>query len=58
LQIHDELVFEVPWDRMIEAFRFVKECMEQKPFEKFDVPIVAEAAVGDNFGELAELEEE
>jgi DNA polymerase-1 len=56
LQIHDELVFEVPEDKVNDAVRFIKECMEAKPFPEFDVPIVAEASVGRNFGEMKELE--
>jgi DNA polymerase-1 len=56
LQIHDELVFEVPEDKVNDAVRFIKECMEAKPFPEFDVPIVAEAAVGVSFGDLKELE--
>jgi DNA polymerase-1 len=55
LQIHDELVFEVPVARLEEAVRFVKSCMEQRPFETFDVPIVAESTAGPRFGELEEL---
>jgi DNA polymerase-1 len=30
--------------------------MEERSFNEFDVPIVAEAAVGARFGELKELE--
>lgn len=56
LQIHDELVFEVPEDRVREAAAFVKACMEARPFKEFDVPILAEAAAGERFGELKELE--
>jgi DNA polymerase-1 len=56
LQIHDELVFEVPEDKVNDAVRFIKECMEAKPFPEFDVPIVAEAAGGASFGDLKELE--
>jgi DNA polymerase-1 len=55
LQIHDELVFEVPEDRVREAAVFIKACMEERPFEEFDVPIVAEAAFGVRFGELEEI---
>ena len=58
LQIHDELVFEVPEDRVREAASFIKACMEARPFEEFDVPIVAEAAAGERFGELKEITEE
>jgi DNA polymerase-1 len=56
LQIHDELVFELPEDRVREAAVFIKACMEERPFEEFDVPIVAEAAAGERFGELKEIE--
>lgn len=57
LQIHDELVFELPADRLDEAVAFVKECMEQQPYPEFDVPIVAEASVGPRFGKMEELED-
>lgn len=56
LQIHDELVFELPEDRVLEAVSFIRACMEEQPFPEFDVPIVAEAAVGLRFGEMKELE--
>lgn len=55
LQIHDELVFEIPADKLDEAVSFVKKCMEVQPFPEFDVPIIAEAAYGANFGELKEM---
>ena len=54
LQIHDELVFELPEARLEEAIRFVRGCMEAQPFPAFDVPILAEAAAGENFGDMAE----
>lgn len=54
LQIHDELVFELPEDRVMEAEAFVKECMEAQPYPEFDVPIVAEASVGPRFGKMEE----
>ena len=56
LQIHDELVFEVPGGRVAEATAFIRQCMEAQPFPEFDVPIIAEAAVGPRFGELKEVE--
>jgi len=55
LQIHDELVFEVPEDKIGEAVSFIKACMEAQPFPQFDVPIVAEASVGPTFGDMAEM---
>jgi len=57
LQIHDELVFELPEDKVDEAVVFIKECMETQPFPEFDVPIVAEASIGRNFGEMKEMED-
>lgn len=61
LQIHDELVFELPEDKVDEAISFIKQCMEVQPFDglgvvsDFDVPIIAEAAVGIRFGEMKEM---
>lgn len=57
LQIHDELVFELPSDRLDEAVAFVKKCMEQQPYPDFDVPIVAEASAGSRFGKMKEPED-
>ena len=56
LQIHDELVFELPAERLDEAVAFIRACMEQQPFPEFDVPIVAEAACGTDFGYMTEIE--
>lgn len=56
LQIHDELMFELPEDKLTEAVEFVKSCMETQPFDDFDIPLVAEAAVGTRFGSLKEME--
>jgi DNA polymerase-1 len=56
LQIHDELVFELPTDRITEAVAFIKACMEAQPFPEFDLPIIADAAVGARFGEMKEVE--
>ena len=55
LQVHDELVFELPHGKVSEAVSFIKECMEAQPFEAFDVPISADAAVGLRFGEMEDL---
>lgn len=56
LQVHDELVFELPIERINEAVNFIQDCMEQQPFPDFDVPLVAEGAVGKTFGTLKDLE--
>ncbi|MBT9132087.1 MAG: hypothetical protein DDT33_00597 [Firmicutes bacterium] len=58
LQVHDELVFELPAEKLAEAVAFIKAGMEAQPFETFDVPIVTEAAVGKSYGTLEELEDE
>jgi DNA polymerase-1 len=54
-QIHDELVFEVPKNRLKESIFFIKNCMEAQPFEEFSVPITTEISVGHRFGELHEM---
>ena len=56
LQIHDELVFEVPENRLNEAVAFIRECMEAQPFPELDVPLVAEASFGPDFGHMKEME--
>lgn len=56
LQIHDEIIFQLPEEKVHEAIAFIKECMEAQPFPEFDVPIIAEASVGANFGEMKEME--
>lgn len=56
LQIHDELVFEVPVNKVSEAAVFIQKCMETQPFPEFDVPITAEGSVGVNFSEMKEIE--
>lgn len=57
LQIHDELTFIIPEDRLDEAVAFVKECMQAKPFEEFNLPLIAEASAGRTFGTLKELDD-
>ena len=50
LQVHDELIFEVPETELDKATRLVKEVMEGA--YELSVPLVTEARVGDNWGEL------
>ncbi|OUP75301.1 hypothetical protein B5F08_11335 [Anaeromassilibacillus sp. An172] len=57
LQIHDELTFIVPEDKLKEAVIFIKGCMEAKPFEEFNLPLIAEASAGKTFGTMEELED-
>lgn len=55
LQIHDELVFIVPNEKINESISFIKQCMEQQPFPEFDIPLIAEAAAGSDFGHLQDI---
>jgi len=57
LQIHDELVFELPQERLEESVDFIRGCMERQPFPTFDVPILAEAAYGTDFGHMTEIDQ-
>ncbi|MCD7801912.1 MAG: bifunctional 3'-5' exonuclease/DNA polymerase [Clostridiales bacterium] len=57
LQIHDELTFIIPEDRLSEAVDFVRACMEEQPFPEFDLPLIAEASAGHTFGNMEELED-
>lgn len=52
LQIHDELVFEVPKDRIDGFFGAVMPVLQQEPCPGFKVPIIVEAKRGERFGEL------
>ena len=56
LQIHDELTFIIPKERLGDAVSFIRGCMEQKPFQEFDLPLVAEASAGPDFGHMEELD--
>lgn len=57
LQIHDELTFIIPEDRLKEAVAFIRACMEEKPFPEFDLPLIAEASAEPTFGMMEELED-
>lgn len=57
LQIHDELTFIIPEDRLKETVAFIRTCMEEKPFPEFDLPLIAEASAGPTFGMMEELED-
>ncbi|MFA5197413.1 MAG: DNA polymerase I [Patescibacteria group bacterium] len=49
LQVHDELVFEVPDMEVAKVTPFIKEKMEN--VVKLDVPVIVEIGVGKNWGE-------
>jgi len=50
LQVHDELVFEVPEKDLEKVAKLVKDTMEK--IIKLKVPIIAEIKVGNSWGEL------
>jgi DNA polymerase-1 len=47
LQVHDELVFEAPFDEVEQVRKLAKAEMEN--VQKFDVPLLVEVGVGDNW---------
>ena len=53
LQVHDELVFEVPDDQVEAAIPVIRRVMETapQPMVELKVPLVADAGVGDNWEE-------
>jgi hypothetical protein len=55
IQIHDELVFEVPEGRIGWFVRRMRQVLELPPTPDFRVPIVVEPKVGLRFGELREV---
>jgi DNA polymerase-1 len=50
LQVHDELLFEVPLDETAEVEKLVREAMEG--VAKLEVPLVADLAFGENWRDL------
>lgn len=55
--VHDSIVFDVWLPELQDVFNFVKTTMESvhKPFIDTDVPIVAEAELGDAYGSIYEI---
>jgi DNA polymerase-1 len=49
MQVHDELIFETPKQSSEEVLQLVKKMMEEAV--KLDIPLIAEAAIGDNWNE-------
>lgn len=54
LQVHDELIFEVPLEEIDQATRLVKSLMESA--FPLSVPLVTEAKIGNNWGELTVID--
>lgn len=50
LQVHDELVFEVPGKAVKKVVKFIKEKMEG--VFKLKVPLIVDVEIGDNWGEM------
>ena len=56
LSVHDSLVFYIPDEKIDEAVTLIKACMEVPlPIEGFDVPIIAEASTGKDYGSMEEI---
>lgn len=53
--LHDEVNISVPEDEALSAMTYLKEVMNR---DRFDVPMLSEGFIGDNFGELNALESE
>ncbi len=54
LQVHDELIFEVPLEEIDQATRLVKSLMDAA--FPLSVPLVTEAKIGNNWGELSVID--
>jgi DNA polymerase I len=52
LQVHDELLFEVPQGECTQAVKRIKAIMERSPTPDFDIPLLVDAEVGPSYGEL------
>jgi hypothetical protein len=56
LQVHDELVFEVP-DQVLSRFmRTMRKTLQEKPTADFAVPVLVETKRGKAFGDLEEVD--
>lgn len=53
VQVHDELLFEVPADHISAECRIIRQCMEQAV--ALSVPLIAEIAAGRNWNDLVEV---
>ena len=53
LQVHDELIFEVPIDEIDKTTALIKETMEKacEPILQLSVPLIVDAGVGNNWSE-------
>ena len=56
LQIHDELLFEVPEQRASVFMRTMKRILELQPSPDFQIPILVDPKRGRSFGEMRRAE--
>jgi DNA polymerase-1 len=56
IQIHDELVFEVPKDKADAFINTLVPVLQLLPVLDFKVPMIVEAKRGERFGELTRIE--
>ena len=56
LTVHDSLVFVCPDEKVPEAAKLIKKCMEITPFTDFDIPLNVEVSAGKSYGKLKEIE--
>ena len=55
LQIHDELLFEVPSDRVDEFIPAMRAVLQLPPSPEWKVPILVDASQGPRFGDMVKL---
>jgi DNA polymerase-1 len=53
LQVHDELIFEVPESELERTIQLIRHAMEMAcdPIIKLDVPLIVDSGVGNNWSE-------
>jgi DNA polymerase-1 len=56
LQVHDELLLEVPRDEVSNTILVIKPLMEISPLPDFTIPIVADVEYGPSYGQLTRAE--
>lgn len=52
--VHDSLIFLLPVEKANEGAMLIKTLMEKQPFTGFDVPLVADVAMGSTYGDMQE----
>ncbi len=60
MQVHDELVLEVPDDEIVETAALVRDVMENAPMramKRLDIPLRVDTSVGLNWAEMQPVAE-